>query len=271
MRVTGLMLAVALVSAAPAVQAADAVKMQWLGQSAIKLTAPDGKVILIDPFITQNPVTPAKDKDLKALGKVDLILITHAHQDHVGDTQALAKMTGAKVACNADLAQTFKTLGVVPADQLIGFNKSGPIQPLGDGITITMTHAEHSSNFVHDDPATSKPSVFPGGEPAGYIIRFKDGYTVYDMGDTGVFGDMAWIGNYYQPDLALVPIGGHYTMDPAHAAYAVSKLVKPKAVLPFHYGTFPPLKGTPAQFKAALGDSPIKVLSMQPGDTTQLD
>lgn len=251
-------------------QADGKLTMQWFGQSAIKLTAADGKVIIIDPFLTQNPKTPAKYKDLKALGHVDLILVTHAHRDHFGDTAALAKLTGAKVALNADFASTLRTLDVIPAKQLIGFNKGGPIQPIGPDITITMTHAEHSSDFVYDNPTTGQPQVYPGGEPAGYIIRFKNGFTIYDMGDTDVFGDMAWIGSYYHPDLALVPIGGHYTMDPAHAAYAVEKLVKPKMALPIHYGTFPMLTGTPKAFEAALGKTSIKVLSMQPGDVVQL-
>ncbi|WP_198962662.1 metal-dependent hydrolase [Mangrovitalea sediminis] len=251
-------------------QADGKLTMQWLGQSAIKLTSPDGKVIMIDPFLTKDPATPAKYKDLKAIGPVDLILVTHAHGDHFGDTAALAKLTGATVALNADFASTLRTLGVIPGKQLLGFNKGGPIQPLGPGITITMTHAEHSSDFIYTNPVTDKPQVYPGGEPAGYIIRFANGFTIYDMGDTDVFGDMAWIGSYYHPDLALVPIGGHYTMDPAHAAYAVEKLVKPKMVLPFHYGTFPALTGTPEAFKAALGKTSIKVLDMKPGDSVTL-
>jgi L-ascorbate metabolism protein UlaG (beta-lactamase superfamily) len=262
-----LVTALCLAAFAASASAAGKLGLQWFGQSAVKLTSPEGKVIVIDPFLTHDPATPAKYKDLKALGKVDLILVTHAHADHFGDTAALARLTGAKVALNSDFAQTLRTLGVLPAGQFIGFNKGGPIHPLGPGITITMTHAEHSSDFVYTDPATGKQRVYPGGEPAGYIIRFENGFTVYDMGDTDVFGDMAWIGAYYHPDLALVPIGGHYTMDPAHAAYAVKKLVKPKIVLPFHYGTFPALTGTPAEFTKALGQTSIRVLKMKPGDS----
>ena len=247
--------------------AAHAAKIQWFGQAAFKITSPGGKVILIDPFITKNPKTPADLKDLAKLGPVDLILVTHGHGDHVGDTAAIAEMTGAKVALNADMGQTFRTLGIVPGDQLIRFNKSGPIHPLGDGITITMVRAEHSSEVVYKDPETGEQSVHPGGEPAGYIIELEDGKTIYHAGDTGVFGDMAWIGSYYKPDVALLPIGGHFTMDPAHAAYAVSHLLKVKIVVPMHYGTFAPLKGTPEQFKAALGDYPADVVVMQPGET----
>ena len=245
---------------------AQAGELQWFGQSAFKIVSPGGKVIMIDPFITRNPKTPERLKDLGALGKVDLILLTHGHGDHVGDTVAIAKQSGAKVAMNADLGQTFAALGLLPMKQLIRFNKSGPIQPL-DGITVTMVRAEHSSELVHNDPETKAKSVHPGGEPAGYIIELEDGDTLYHAGDTGVFGDMAFIGSYYKPDLAMLPIGGHFTMDPAHAAYAVRELLKVPAVIPMHYGTFPPLKGTPEEFVEALGDTKVDVLVMEPGDT----
>jgi len=268
---TGILAAILVAIAPLSVQAAPKATLQWLGQSAIKITSVTGKVIVIDPFLTNNPKTPAQYRNLKNLGRVDLILVTHAHRDHVGDTAALARLTGAPVALNADLAQTFVSLGMLPKKQMIGFNKGGPIHPLGPDITITMTHAEHSSGFTFSDPETGVTKTYQGGEPAGYIIRLEDGFTIYDMGDTDVFGDMAWIGSYYQPDLALVPIGGHYTMDPAHAAFAVKQLVKPHQVLPFHYGTFPALKGTPAEFREALGKAGIRVLEMQPGDITTLE
>jgi L-ascorbate metabolism protein UlaG (beta-lactamase superfamily) len=245
---------------------AQAAELLWYGQSAFRIDTPGGKVILIDPFITKNPKTPERLKDLGALGKVDLILLTHAHGDHVGDTVAIAKASGAKVAMNADLGQTFATLGLLPMEQLIRFNKSGPIKPL-DGVTVTMVRAEHTSELVHRDPKTKAKSVHPGGEPAGYVIELENGFKIYHAGDTGVFGDMAFIGGYYEPDLALLPIGGHFTMDPAHAAYAVRELLKVGKVVPMHYGTFPPLKGTPAEFKEALGDFEAEVFVMEPGQT----
>ena len=256
-----------VLSACAGVGAAQAAEIQWYGQAAFKITTSGGKVILIDPFSSRNPKTPEALKDLGQLGKVDLILVTHGHGDHVGDTPKIAEMTGAKVGMNADLGQSFRTLGVVPNEQLIRFNKSGPIQPIGEGITVTMVRAEHSSEYVFTDPATGKKRVVPGGEPAGYIIELEDGRSLYHAGDTGVFADMAFIGSYYKPDLALLPIGGHFTMDPTHAAYAVKELLKTKQVVPMHYGTFPPLKGTPEEFKAALGDYDGQVVVMQPGDT----
>lgn len=246
-------------------QPVSAFELQWFGQAAVKITTDGGKVILIDPFITKNPKTPENLKDLSALGKVDLILVTHGHGDHVGDTAAIAEMTGAKVAMNADMGHTFGTLGIVPYDQLIQFNKSGPIKPL-DGVTVTMVRAEHSSEVVHTDPASNEKRVFPGGEPCGYIVELENGFKIYHAGDTGVFADMKFIGEYYNPDLVLLPIGGHFTMDPVHAAYAVKNLLHSKRVLPIHYGTFPPLKGTPEQLKQALGDYRTEVIDMQPGD-----
>ncbi len=253
-----------LFAATPAV-ANESGTLQWYGQSAFKVTTPGGKVIVIDPFITKNPKTPAELKDLGKLGNVDLILVTHGHGDHLGDTAELAKLTGAKVGVNADMGHTLDALGIVPMEQLIRFNKSGPINPL-PGITVTMVHAEHSSSIVHNDPETKAKSVHNGGEPAGYIIELENGFKLYHAGDTGIFSDMQLIGSYYQPDLALLPIGGHFTMDPAHAAYAARDLLKSSHVIPIHYGTFPPLKGIPEELQQALRGSPVKVTVMQPGD-----
>jgi L-ascorbate metabolism protein UlaG (beta-lactamase superfamily) len=249
-----------LALAALSVGAAAAAEVTWYGQAAFKIVTPGGKVIVTDPFITKNPKTPADMKDLAKIGKVDLILVTHGHGDHVGDVVELAGMTGAKVAMNADMGTTFQTLGLLKKEQLIRFNKGNKL-PVLDGITVAMTHAEHSSSVVHEG------AVHPGGEPVGFVIELEDGRTIYHSGDTGVFGDMGWIGSYYGIDLALICIGGHFTMDPTHAAYATRELLKPKVVMPMHYGTFPPLKGTPEQFKEALGEWQGELVVMQPGDT----
>lgn len=252
------LLGVALLAAPLAAVAAE---VQWFGQSAFRITTGDGKVILIDPFITGNPKTPEELKDLGKIGPVDLILVTHGHGDHVGDTVKLAEMTGAKVAMNADLGTTFRLLGLVPSEQLIRFNKGGTIRPIGDGVAVTMVRAEHSSNFVHDD------RNHPGGEPAGYIIALTDGPTLYHAGNTGVFSDMVLIAELYRPDVAFLPIGGHFVMDPAHAAFAVKTLLKTRIVVPMHYGTTPALKGTPEQFIDALGNYDGDIVVMQPGET----
>jgi len=138
--------------------------------------------------------------------------------------------------------------------------------PIGKDIRITMVHAEHSSTVVHTDPATKKKTILSGGEPIGFIIELENGFKIYHAGDTGVFGDMQFIGEYYKPDLALLPIGGHFTMDPTHAAYAVRNLLKVSRVMPMHYGTFPPLKGTPQELKQQLAGFTTEVIVMQPGE-----
>jgi L-ascorbate metabolism protein UlaG (beta-lactamase superfamily) len=255
-RIGAIAMAVCCLVAAPAL----AVEIQWFGQSALKISTPGGKVILVDPFISNNPKTPEEHKDLSKIGKVDLILLTHGHGDHVGDTIELAGMTGAKVAMNSDMGQTFRLLGLLSKEQLIRFNKGGPIQPV-EGITVTMVGADHSSEDIHDG------AVHPGGEPIGFIIELEDGKTIYHAGDTGVFADMAFIGSFYDPDVAFLPIGGHFTIDPTHAAYAIENLLGPRTIVPVHYGTFPLLKGTPEELIEALGETEAKVVVMEPGET----
>jgi L-ascorbate metabolism protein UlaG (beta-lactamase superfamily) len=243
------------------------VEVHWLGQAAFKLTTPTGKVIVLDPFLTQNPKTPADYKDLAKLGNVDLILITHGHGDHVGDVKDLAaRNSGAKVYGPAGLIATLTDLGWIKPDQGVRFGKGGKVQPLGPQITITQVRAEHSSEVTVTDPETKKSTTYPGGEPAGFIIEMENGFKIYHMGDTGLFGDMKLIADYYKPDLILMPIGGHFVMDPQDAAYATKEWLKPKFVIPMHYGTFPVLKGTPQEYMAALGQTSTKVFPINPGD-----
>ena len=145
-------------------------------------------------------------------------------------------------------------------------NKSGTIMPLGPGIKITMVRAEHSSELVHKDAATGKDEIHVGGEPVGFVIELENGFKIYHAGDTGLFGDMKLIGDYYKPDLVLIPIGGHFTMDPKDAAYATREWLKPRFAIPIHYATFPPLKGTPQEYMQALGQTSTKVFPINPGD-----
>jgi L-ascorbate metabolism protein UlaG (beta-lactamase superfamily) len=257
--------ALTLAATAPTSAQSGKIEVLWLGQSATRITSVAGKVIVIDPFLTQNPKTPPQWKSLDALGKVDLILVTHAHGDHLGDAPALARKNNAPVWGPAGLANTLVALGLLPAELAPRMNKGGVITPLGPDIKITMTRAEHSSEMVWKNPATGKDEVHVGGEPAGFIVELENGFKLYHMGDTGLFGDMKWIGEYYKPDLIMIPIGGHFVMSPRDAAVA-TEMIKPKFAIPIHYGTFPPLKGTPQEYQQALGTTSVKVFPINPGD-----
>jgi len=256
-----------LVSWQPAGAADGKTHVLWLGQAAAKITTPGGKVIVIDPFLVKNPKTPAKYKDLSALGHVDLILVTHAHFDHVADAPALAKLNKAPMWGPPGMADTFVTLGVLPAELAPRMNKGGQAHPLGPDITITMVRAEHSSELKWVDPMTGKEQLFNGGQPCGWIITMENGFKLYHMGDTGLFGDMQLIADYYKPQLIMIPIGGHFVLSPVDAAYATNTWLKPKFAIPIHYATIPVLKGTPAEYMQALGSgSGTKVFPINPGD-----
>lgn len=262
---------VAALSLFASVAFAAEVEVLWLGHSTVRITSTTGKVIVIDPFLKKNPKTPAQYRDLNALGKVDLILVTHGHGDHVGDLQELARVSGATVVANWEFGLNMISLGMLDADKVIAMNKGGSVAPIGRDIKIHMVPAEHSSAIDREamglEWEPGSPSQLFTGAAVGYVVELENGFTIYHTGDTGVFGDMALINTFYAPDLALVSIGGYYTMDPEGAAYAVRELIKPKQVIPIHYGTFPVINRTPAEFKAALGDADIEVLVMQPGET----
>ena len=268
--VFGLLMALALMAgcATPPERTAGTsgkTEIWWLGQSAMRITTPGGKVIMIDPWILGNPKTPAQFKNLDALGKIDVILVTHAHGDHFGDAVALAKKNNAPMWGPAGLDQQLQTLGELPAELAPRMNKSGTIKPF-PGVKITQVHAEHSSELLWTNPATKKQETLFGGEPVGFIIELEDGFRIYHMGDTGLFGDMKMIGEYYRPDLVMIPIGGHFVMDPRDAAKATKEFLQPKYAIPMHYASNPFLVGTPQEYMDALGGYPVKVFPINPGD-----
>lgn len=272
--VNGLLIAlictvVTAVSLPTEVALAGRVEVLWLGHATTRITSTTGKVIVIDPFLTKNPKAPEKYRDLKALGKVDLILVTHGHGDHARDLGELAHLTGATVVANWEYALQLGKIGLIDIDKAIGMNKGGTVAPIGRGIKIHMVPAEHSSSVDLLNLGLLTPDsnhrFLAGGVPVGYVVELENGFKIYHSGDTDVFGDMALINKFHRPDLALVCIGGHFTMGPERAAYAVRELIKPKQVIPIHYGTYPVINRTPEEFKAALGDAPINVLDVKPG------
>ncbi len=255
---------------APAAPAATGkTEMLWLGQASWRIKTPGGKVIVIDPWLSGGPKTPAPYKtDLSALGKVDLLLVTHAHVDHIGDAPAIAKLNNTKLYGPADMVTPLVTLGVLPNELTHRFNKTGHVLPL-PGIKVTAVKAEHSNLYVWKNPATEKLESHPAGEAMGYIIQLENGFKIWHMGDTGLFGDMQFISEHYKPDLVLIPIGGNFTMDPADAAFAMRTWVKSKSVIAMHYGSNPLTKGTYAEFAEAMKGSSTRVVPITEGQMVE--
>jgi L-ascorbate metabolism protein UlaG (beta-lactamase superfamily) len=239
-------------------------EVTWLGQSAFRITSATGKVIVTDPWLRSNPLTPPAFKPLDSFGRIDVLLVSHGHFDHIADAPALAQQYNVPLRAPGDLNQTLTTLGVLPPNLLPRMNKGGTVEA-APGIKVTAVHAEHSSIYVWRNPASGKDETHPGGEPVGWVIELEDGFRIYHAGDTAAFGDMRLIGERFKPDLALVPIGGHFTMDPAEAAWAVKELIRPKAVIPMHYGANPLARGTAKEFVDAMGASAIAVHVATPG------
>jgi len=215
----------------------------------------------------RGPKAPAAFKaDLSAVGKVDMLLVTHAHVDHLGDAPVLAKMNNAILYGPADMVTPLITLGLLPANLGHRFNKTGNVKPY-PGIKVTAVAAEHSSLIVFNNPASGKPESHPAGEAVGYIIEMENGFKIWHMGDTGLFGDMKFIFDRYKPDLVMIPIGGNFTMDPEDAAYAIKNWVPAKMVMPIHYNSNPLAKGTLAEFVEAMKGSKSQIVPMTEGQT----
>ncbi len=228
----------------------------YLGHGTMLFQTASGKRILIDPWVQGNPGCP---EDKKKLERVDVMLITHGHFDHIGDAVAIAKEHSPTVVGIYETCAWLESKGV---EKLSGMNKGG--SQVVEGVKITMVHADHSCGIMDDG------KIIYGGEAVGYVLKFENGPTVYHSGDTAVFGDMALIAKLYKPQIACLPIGDFYTMSPYEAGYAV-RMIKPKTVIPMHYGTFPVLIGTPdALRKEIKGVKGVKVLGLKPGESSAL-
>jgi len=234
------------------VRLGDGLAITWLGHACFLVETPGGKRIVFDPWTTGNPACPDA---FKHVDRADVILPSHAHFDHIGDLVEIARTTNAQVPCIWELSVWLESQGIKSA---IGMNKGGTVEVAG--LRCTMVHADHSSGILSDG------AVSYGGEPAGWVVELENGKRLYHAGDTNVFGDMRLIGELYKPDVALLPIGGHFTMGPVEAATA-TRLLGVKLVIPMHYGTFPVLAGRPEQLREHLKDKPVDVLEMRPGET----
>ena len=226
------------------------IKLTWLGHSTFRIETPGGKMIFIDPWIMGNPMCPEAEKKVK---KADILLCTHGHGDHIGDAVEVVKQHNPLVVGIYELCLWLAKKG---AKQIFPMNKGGT-QTVGD-IKVTMVHADHSCGIQDGD------ETIYGGEACGYVIEFENGVKIYHAGDTNVFGDMAIIRELYAPEIVMLPVGDHFTMGPREAAYAIN-LLKPKTVIPMHFGTFPALTGTPGALQKLVPGA--AVLEMKPGVT----
>ena len=232
------------------------VVVKYLGHSTFLFTTPGGKALLIDPWVRNNPACPEEDKNIEAL---DTMLITHGHFDHIHDAVELGKRNEPKVGCIFEISNWLEKRGV---QNLNAMNKGGS-QQLND-VRVTMVDARHSCGILEEDG-----SIIYGGEAAGYVVEFENGFRLYHAGDTCVFGDMKIIAELYQPEIIFLPIGDLFTMGPKEAAYAC-RLMNARRVVPMHYGTFPPLTGTPDQLRELTRELDTEVLVLKPGQTLHL-
>jgi len=227
-------------------------RLTWLGHNSFRLDTREGKTVLIDPWVEGNPACP---KECRDFARIDVMTISHGHGDHMADAVTLGKKHSPAVVCNYEIHHFLQKKGLTTTAPM---NKGGTQEAAG--LRFTMVHAVHSSGIEDGG------NMVYGGEPCGFVITLEDGTRIYHAGDTGVHSDMALIAELYAPEIALLPIGDHYTMSPAEAAVA-ARMLKARIIVPAHFGTFPALTGTPAMLRAELAKRKVEaeVVELQPG------
>lgn len=249
---------------------AQETRIKWHGHAAFSITTPKGKVLLIDPWLT-NPKNPeaANGKDpLKSLGKIDYLLLTHGHRDHVGEAVAISNATGAKLIATPELARNLIKISGFPesntGDTTMGI---GGEMTIADGeVTVAMTPAVHTSSVFSPKAGPNEPERAYGGSPTGFVIIIKNGPTIYHTGDTAYFRDMETIGEQYSIDVALIGIGGHTSMEPKMSARA-AKSVGTKLAIPMHFATDESMTPDATAFSAELKKLKIPFYEMKSGET----
>ena len=233
-------------------------KITFLGHATFLIKTAEGKNILVDPWLRENPACPDEFKDIAKLDRIDIMPLTHGHFDHIGDAVSVGLKDQPQVPACFELATYLGTKGLKNVQPM---GKGGSLKiPGHEKITVTLTHAVHTGGIQDGD------QILYGGDPCGLVIELEEGFRIYFAGDTCLFGDMKFIGELYRPDLAMIPIGDRFTMGPREAGLAC-KLLNIKKVIPFHFGTFPILTGTPRQFSQELKGTGIEMIELKPGQS----